>query len=574
VGSGQDSASALVLDTKTGQVLSASGQVANQSLRGGGGDHPAGTLLTPFIYLTGFTRGLSPASLVWDIPSDIPEFDSHYQGPVSLRTALVNDLLAPASQVETQMGPDNVLSITQSFGLQIASSSLLEPDNFVTLPEMAGAYAIFANQGILAGQIFNSGKPQPYTVLKLSGGDNSVWGDWSFPQKLAVVSPALAYLMNDVLSDETSRQASMGQSNPFEIGRPAAVKLGQKLDGSSAWVLGYTPERLALVWMGKTDPTASQPSVLPAAGLWRAVMLTSLRSLPPDDWTAPVGIVQLFVCDPSGMLPTAACPNVTNEVFLAGSQPLQADNLYQVYQINKESGLLATIFTPFDLVEKRVYMDVPDFAQAWAKSEEILQPPSHYDTILEPLPLPEVHIRAPQLFADVRGTVEITGSASGADFSHYRLEYGLGLNPQTWVQIGENSSSRVEDGMLARWDTSALNGLVALRLLVVHTDKSVESAVTQVLVDNSAPGITIISPLDGQEFSLVQTQGVVVQVQVSELNLANVKIYVDGKLAGDFSDPPFNLIWPASTGNHNLRILATDRSGNQAELKIQFTVKK
>jgi membrane peptidoglycan carboxypeptidase len=566
VGASQISASSMVLDTKTGQVLAYAGQ--------GGTNHPAGTLLTPFIYLTGFTRGLSPSSLGWDIPGHQPELDQGYQGPVSLRTALVNDYLGPAFQIEAQMGSENVWSIAQSFGLQGTSGSLLDADFSVSIPEVAGAYATFANQGILAGQVFQSGKPQPYSVLQLTGVDNTIWGNWSFPNRQAVVSPALAYLVNDVLSDETARVLSPGQSNPFGIGRPTGFKLGQTLDGSGIWAVGYTPQRLALVWMGGTGSESFRLSALPAAGLWRALMQYSMRNLPPDGWAIPTGILQLNVCDSSGMLPGPACPNIVNDVFLSGSQPLQTDTLYQFYQVNRETGFLATVFTPSDLVMNRIYLNVPPMAQSWAVSAGIPTPPTQYDTILQPPPLANVHISSPGLFEDVHGIIQVTGSAAGADFSYYRLEYGLGLNPQAWVQIGTDVTRPVEEGLLAKWDSSEVNGLVALRLLVVNSDQSVEIAVSQLSVDNTPPEISVLAPQAGQEFSLAQEQGLVLQAQVNDPYLVNVKMYVDNDMVADFSNAPFSLIWQARPGGHILRVLATDRVGNQAEEEILFAVKR
>ena len=560
------SASAMILDTKNGQILAIAGQ--------GGVNHPAGTLLTPFIYLTGFTRGLSPASLGWDIPAEQPELDQIFQGPVSLRTALVNDYMAPAFQVEAQMGPENILSIAQSFGLQGSSSSLLDADITVSLPSIAGAYATFANQGILTGQVFQSGKPQPYSVLKLTGVDNALWGDWSFPSRQAVVSPALAYLINDILSDENARKLSPGQSNPYGIGRPTGFKLGQSLNGSATWVVGYTPQRLTLLWMGGTFAESAPASALPATGLWRALMQYSLRDLPPEGWTAPPGILQLNVCDPSGMLPSPACPNIVNEVFLSGSQPLQSDTLYQVFQVNKETGFLATVFTPSELITKRVFMNVPPMAQSWAASTGILTPPTQYDTILQPPPLADVHISSPQLFADMRGNIQITGTAAGEDFSYYRLEYGQGLDPQAWIQIGQDVTSPVEEGVLVNWDSSGVNGLIALRLLVVQSDQSVKIAVSQMSVDNTPPEISVITPQAGQEFSMSQDQGIVLDAQVSDPFLVNVKIYVDNDLLADFSSAPFSLVWQPRQGGHFLRVLATDRAGNQSEEKILFSVKR
>jgi hypothetical protein len=272
------------------------------------------------------------------------------------------------------------------------------------------------------------------------------------------------------------------------------------------------------------------------------------------------------------MLPTSACPNVTREVFLSGSQPLYADTYYQVHQVNRETGFLATVFTPLGLVEKRTFMVIPPEAQAWAKSVGISQPPTQYDTVLQPSPLVNAHFNSPQMFADLRGQVAISGSAMGVGFSHYRLEYGLGLNPAAWFQIGEDVFKPVEDGLLARWEAGKLNGLVALRLLVVKTDGSVESVVTQVLVDNSAPEISLVTPQDGESFSLKETPGVVVQVQVNDLNLAEVRIYVDDELSGDFKSAPFNLIWQPSLGKHTLEVVTSDRAGNQARLKTRFSV--
>jgi hypothetical protein len=89
------------------------------------------------------------------------------------------------------------------------------------------------------------------------------------------------------------------------------------------------------------------------------------------------------------------------------------------------------------------------------------------------------HITSPLLFAKVNGTVQIRGSASGADFTSYRLEFGQGLNPQTWTQIGTNP---VNEDILGSWEPSGLRGLYILRRLVVRTDRRVEQAVVAVMV--------------------------------------------------------------------------------------------
>lgn len=43
------------------------------------------------------------------------------------------------------------------------------------------------------------------------------------------------------------------------------------------------------------------------------------------------------------------------------------------------------------------------------------------------------------------------------------------------------------------------------------------------------------------------------------------KQYVDNVLVGESDLAPFGVFWKAKTGNHTLRVVATDRAGNTAE---------
>jgi len=206
---------------------------------------------------------------------------------------------------------------------------------------------------------------------------------------------------------------------------------------------------------------------------------------PVDGWSAPQGVSTITVCDPSGMLPTKECPSLVSEVFLDGSEPIQADNLYREFGINRETGLLATVFTPPELIENRVYMIVPETARDWALSAGLEVPPTSYDAIQSPPVNPTANISEPKLFAEVSDTVKIVGTASGENFSYYRVQVGKGLNPTEWIQVGSDAIIPVENGVLAEWDTKGLSGLYAVQLLVVKSDQVVETAVIQVTVKGS-----------------------------------------------------------------------------------------
>jgi len=576
------SASIILLDPQTGQVLAAVGDLHNGVQSATLESHPAGTVITPFIYLTGFSRGLNPASLSWDIPGTNPAAGQVYHGPIRLRTALANDYLPPAMNLLAQMGQESVQSIAAPFGLHFPSGLRLLQEDFNTSPlSLAEAYGILANNGTLAGQSIANGSLHASTVLEVNSVDHSTWADWSATQTRLLLSPQLDYLMNQVLSDETARWPSLGHPNPLEIGRPAGAKLATSLDLSGAWTVGYTPQRVAVIWMG-TGPGSGQStssvsgtiSPLLSADLWHALMQYAVRDLPSASWDMPAGIVSAAVCDPSGLLPTQACPNVVNEIFLDGRQPVQTDTLYQTFQINTETGLLATVFTPPELVEKHNYMVVPAEARLWARDAGIATPPTAYDTFQMPIAQPDMHISSPVMFADVRAKLEIRGSAAGANFARYRLEYGQGLYPGGWVQIGTDNHTPVTDGLLGEWDTTKLNGLYSLRLMVVRSDQRIDQAVVQVTLDNTPPQVAITYPQAGQTISATQEPQVALQAQASDAFLTNVDFYIDEILVGKSSVAPFGVVWTAKPGKHTLKVVAADQAGNTTETEADFTVGK
>ncbi len=566
------SASALILDPQTGQILAAVGETGPEGESAFLAAHDAGSLNAPFVYLTGFTRGLSPASLVWDVPglASIPNFDNQYHGPLRLREALVNDTRLAAAQVLAQMGADNVSRTAASFGLALPENlSWLDEPVFESPLRLAAAYGVFAANGVMAGQLLGDTFGS-VSVLSVTGFDHAAWLDWTSPQARAVVSPQLAYLMTHVLSDASVRSPELGYAGLLEVGRPAGAKVGQTPEGRDAWAVGYTPQRVTLVWVGSE---AGPPPRL-AAGLWQALTRYAVRNLPPEGWSAPQGVSVIQVCDPSGMLPTEACPNVVDEVFLSGNEPVQADTLYKTVEINRETGLLATVFTPPELVDEKVFLSVPPEALDWARTNGFDTPPTAYDAIQPPEVSPSASITSPALFADVGGIVTITGTAAADDLDFYRVQVGRGLNPRTWTLVGEGQEP-VEGGKLAEWDTSGLGGLYAVQLLVVHADQRVETAVIQVTVDNRPPDVAILGLQDGEKLSLAQNRQVVFQAQASDdLLLKEVAFYVDGQLVGTAYAAPYSAAWSAAMGKHRLRVVAADGAGNVTEAKIEFEISK
>jgi len=579
---------AVILDTRSGQILAMSGN----SLRA----HETGTLLTPFVYLTAFSRGFTPASLFWDIPGAGDGGGRTYHGPLLLRTALANNYTGPAEQLVKQLGSQSILQIATAFGLPTQAATFstnpaggqeqaVLSGGPVTLVEAAQAFNTLANNGLAVGQkiaetgmvttVENSDTLRPTAVLMVFDSAEQKVLDWSLPATRPVASSALAYLINHILSDEAARWPSLGHPNPLEIGRQAAAHIGYTADQSTGWTVGYTPYLTQAIWLGGdetgADGTANKLEALPeaAAGIWHALMQYASQDLPAETWPVPAGVTSRTVCAASGMLPTTTCPAVVSEFFLTGSEPIQPDNLYRSFQINRDNGLLATVFTPLELIEEHTFMVVPAEAEEWARQAGLPLPPDSYDIIYNQNANPNAQLSSPGIFDHVRGEIELRGTAAGSEFKYYRLLIGRGLNPQSWTQLGSDVSKSVKNGILGEWDTSQLEGLYAVQLMVVGANQKLESAVTQVTIDNEAPLVSL--RVDQQAG---QSRQVILHAEASDnLELERIEFYVDGQLVGSLTRAPFSLYWEGKTGTHTLRATAYDLAGNTASAEVSLTVK-
>jgi membrane peptidoglycan carboxypeptidase len=583
------SAGGLVMDPQTGQILAYLSPTlldgSKQSAK-----YEIGSLSTPFVALAAFARGTSPASLQWDVPATLPADsadqtnpDGVFHGPVSVRSALANDFVVPFASLLEQMDSQTVWSLANATGLsspkqESASATLLFGGGSSSFLEIAQAYATLAAEGNKNGALIaGAGEVEPVVLLTVHSSTGQLLVDHSTPNSQSVLSRSLTYLINNVLSDETARWTSLGHPNVLEIGRTAAVKNGQVSSKDQVWTVGYTPNRLVLTWVGETtdESTASPLDVRMSAGLWHAMIQYSTQSLPDNSWVQPADVSTIQVCSPSGMLPTSICPTITNDVFLNGNEPTQTDTLYEKLSVNRETGLLATVFTPTEDIEDRVYLNVPSTIREWASAAGLAVPPLGYDAISTVQSNPQVQISSPSLFAPVSGKVTIQGTANLDHFASYQVQVGQGINPQTWQQVGAAGTSAVTDGKLAIWDTTGLDGLYAICLNVINQSNQISTAVIQVTVDNVPPLIQITYPQKDSALTLTSSVITLSADVTDQVGVARVEWWLDGKKLGERSQAPFTYLWTPAAGQHKLQIKAFDSAGNSSASEVlNFNVKR
>jgi hypothetical protein len=289
------------------------------------------------------------------------------------------------------------------------------------------------------------------------------------------------------------------------------------------------------------------------------------QNLPVENWQKPTGISEVVVCNLSGLLPTRECPDTITEIFIDGTQPAGYDNLFKSYEINRETGLLATVFTPAEMVETRTYMLVPEDALDWASANNIAVPPKDYDLIQAPNPSEDALITAPANYSYVRGVVDVMGTVQTQDLTSYRIQIGQGLNPASWLQIGEDLTGKISNRKIVEWDTTEIeDGLYAMRLMVIRENFQVDTHTIQVSVDNTPPTGKIIYPTADRTIPRSSQGTITLQAEAFDsAGIERVEWWLDGQIVGNNTQMPYSYPISINAGKHTLYIKIYDVAGNE-----------
>ncbi len=245
-----------------------------------------GSALKPFTYLSAMERGMTPESVLWDVPTDFPttaasdaewytplNYNGRFNGPVRIRTALANSLNIPAVKALKFAGVENTLNLLDRVGIKqglkrgkdFYGLSLTLGGGEVTPLELTAAYNTLAS----GGRYF-----PPVSVLSISDGSGRLLEQFLPGRGQQVVDQGLAAVITNMLSDDRARQPVWGLNSPLKLSLPAAVKTGTTNDWRDAWAAGYTPFVTVGVWTGNNnnEPTAKVESLTGGGIIWRNVM--------------------------------------------------------------------------------------------------------------------------------------------------------------------------------------------------------------------------------------------------------------------------------------------------------------
>jgi penicillin-binding protein 1B len=136
-----------------------------------------------------------------------------------------------------------------------------------------------------------------------------------------VIAAEEAYLVTSLLQGVIERGTGRGV-RALGFTRPVAGKTGTTSDFRDAWFVGYTPETLALVWVGfDHNRPLNLTGAEAALPIWTEIMRRVTATEPVRDFIPPPGVVLRKIDPATGLLSTRQCPDAITEAFLQGTEP-------------------------------------------------------------------------------------------------------------------------------------------------------------------------------------------------------------------------------------------------------------
>jgi penicillin-binding protein 1B len=289
------------------------------------GKRQPGSLFKPFVFLAGFAKPLDPPLSPLTMLDDTPfewiydnqkwaprNYDGDFRGPVKARDVLEKSINVPTARLAEKIGLAKIREVIAAAGVQsplpsVPSLSLGGVD--VTPLELAEAYTTIANMGQRCDL-------RPMLEVYDGNGNQLV-------QTEKVVHEALPAepvfqtinLMRGTLTHGSARGAAAA-GMPH---RDFAGKTGTTNEGRDTWFVGFSPDVLALIWMGYDEQEKlGLTGAAAAVPMWANFMKKARPFIPDNKFIPPPDLIPMVV-DRTGN--PNACPEPVQEYFSRGTQP-------------------------------------------------------------------------------------------------------------------------------------------------------------------------------------------------------------------------------------------------------------
>lgn len=300
---------ALISDPRNGDILAMVGSRDYFDQENDGNVNIATSLRQPgstikiVTYALALENGYTEATLLDDSPLTIASsdggpsytpvnYDGTYHGRQTLRNSFANSYNIPAVRVAQSLGVNNIISMGRDMGITTWS----DPSRYGLSITLGGGETRMTDLVTVFGTVANSGKMISLNpVLSVT----DAYGEKIYTKEVSpkqVLSPGAAYIISDILADNTARSSAFGSSSPLHIpNRNVSVKTGTTDNMRDNWTVGYTNKYVVATWVGNNDNTPMSQSltsgITGAAPMWNNIMTSLLENSPPEKLSIPEELV-------------------------------------------------------------------------------------------------------------------------------------------------------------------------------------------------------------------------------------------------------------------------------------------
>jgi membrane carboxypeptidase/penicillin-binding protein len=250
-------------------------------------------------------------------------YDGKFHGKMPLRYAFANSYNVPAVKTLATINVSTMIEMGRKMGITTWNDpsrfglSLALGGGEVTMIDLATTYGVLADAGK---------KVELNPILKVTDYRGGILQDSKIQKTVEeVISPNIAFIISDILSDNNARANAFGPNSQLVIpNHTVSVKTGTTNEKRDNWTIGYTPTILTAVWVGNNDNSPMHPyltsGVTGAAPIWNKIMSELLKDKPDEKIPKPEGVTAVNICSFNGLLPCEGCPTRT-EYFIKGTEP-------------------------------------------------------------------------------------------------------------------------------------------------------------------------------------------------------------------------------------------------------------
>ncbi|GAB7129560.1 penicillin-binding protein 1A [Silvimonas sp. JCM 19000] len=262
-----------------------------------------GSSFKPFVYSAALEKGVTPATLINDAPIVIDpdqvggqkwepkNYDGKYEGMMTVRNALTHSKNLVSIRILQSITPQYAQQFDTRFGFtpkqNPAYLTMALGAGSVTAAQMAEGYSVFANTGyrVYSWYVQRITDSRGKIVAQMAA---EVAGENAKRTLDARNAFVMTSMMQDVMRFGTgSKSRVLGR-------RDLAGKTGTTNDTRDAWFAGYTPDLVAVAWVGFDQPRSlggSETGGAAALPIWINFMATALDGLPEKQYPVPEGVV-------------------------------------------------------------------------------------------------------------------------------------------------------------------------------------------------------------------------------------------------------------------------------------------